>query len=186
LPTTSFGGLPMRDTEYRPVVGFPGYRVGNDGSVWSKRRRWRSGKWRRLRPSDNSKYDHKQVVLQRNGKSHTRPVHRLVLEAFIGPCPKGMEACHKDGVASNNYVCNLRWGTRQSNADDSKKHGTTPRGERNGMAKLTDRKVKAIKRRRRLGEPQIKLAADYKVDRKAIYDIEYGNTWTHVQEVSNS
>jgi hypothetical protein len=22
--------------EYRDVVGFPGYRVGNDGSVWSR------------------------------------------------------------------------------------------------------------------------------------------------------
>src|SRR5512139_282070 len=53
-----------------------------------------------------------------------RYVHRLVLEAFIGQCPSGMEACHNDGNRGNNALSNLRWDTRSSNGHDAVGHGT--------------------------------------------------------------
>ena len=51
-------------------------------------------------------------------------VHRLVLEAFTGPCPVGMEGCHGDGDRSNNHINNLRWDTPVSNMADRSNHGT--------------------------------------------------------------
>lgn len=48
----------------------------------------------------------------------------LVLAAFVGSRPEGMECCHGDGMAGNNQLENLRWDTRSSNAKDAVKHGT--------------------------------------------------------------
>jgi len=50
-------------------------------------------------------------------------VHRLVLLAFVGAPPKGMEACHYDGDPQNNNLSNLRWDTAKENWVDRKRHG---------------------------------------------------------------
>jgi len=47
----------------------------------------------------------------------------MVLEAFVGPCPEGMECCHRDGNPANNHVGNLYWGTRSENLYDAVRHG---------------------------------------------------------------
>lgn len=44
-----------------------------------------------------------------NGKPQNCRVHRLVLEAFKGPCPPGLCANHKDGDKTNNAPANLEW-----------------------------------------------------------------------------
>ena len=51
-------------------------------------------------------------------------VHILVLEAFVGPRPTGMFACHIDGDASNNRLPNLRWDTPRNNNLDAVQHRT--------------------------------------------------------------
>lgn len=51
-------------------------------------------------------------------------VHRLVLEAFVGPCPTEMEARHLNGDRMDNRLENLRWGTKSENAYDKIRHGT--------------------------------------------------------------
>ena len=45
------------------------------------------------------------------GKSRKIMVHRLVLEAFVGPCPDGMTCDHIDQNRANNRLSNLRWAT---------------------------------------------------------------------------
>lgn len=57
-------------------------------------------------------------------------VHRLVLAAFVGPCPSGMEGCHNDGNPLNNSVDNLRWDTHRNNEADKRRHGTNDRSNR--------------------------------------------------------
>lgn len=44
-----------------------------------------------------------------------RQVHRLVLEAFRGPCPPNMEALHLDDTPTNNAINNLQWNTKKAN-----------------------------------------------------------------------
>ena len=51
-------------------------------------------------------------------------LHRLVLEAFVGPCPAGMEVCHNDGDPTNNRLSNLRCDTHRNNMLDMHGHGT--------------------------------------------------------------
>jgi len=59
-----------------------------------------------------------QVRLKVGEIKKTFRVHRLVLEAFVGPCPHGCEACHRNNDPSDNRIENLRWDTKQSNLAD--------------------------------------------------------------------
>jgi hypothetical protein len=45
--------------------------------------------------------------------------HRLVAEAFLGPCPEGMQVCHINCIRHDNRIENLKYGTPSENALDS-------------------------------------------------------------------
>ena len=64
-----------------------------------------------------------QVSVLRDGRRCLQLVPRLVLEAFVGPCPPGMECCHRDDDPKNNRVDNLRWDTRSANRYDRVRNG---------------------------------------------------------------
>ena len=119
--------------EWRPIPRFQGrYEVSNQGRVrsvdWVVEGLARSTqlvKGRVLTPGTSDKgYLGVRLVDPDKGRARIFKVHRLVLEAFIGPCPEGMEACHGDGDRANNAVGNLRWDTRSSNFLDKRQHGT--------------------------------------------------------------
>lgn len=179
--------------DYRDVPGFPGYRVGSDGSVWSCWRQRGLGpgrgsaavmdqtRWHRLVAPVGKKTDRPFVTLCRDGVKHHRRVCRLVLEAFVGPCPDGMEACHDpDPNPANNTLSNLRWDTPAGNAADCTRHGRRPRGSSHGNAKLTEADVRVIKRRLAAGDRQQDIADDLGVSKSAIGWIARGQTWAHV------
>lgn len=187
-----------QSVQYRDVPGFPGYRVGDDGSVWSRWVKTRKpngcgfggvigDQWRPLKlcwvRGDT------KVSLCRDGKSYPSAVHRVVLLAFVGPCPPGMVCRHfPDPSHRNNRLDNLSWGTHKENADDRVAHGTDPRGERGPNAKLTEAQVveirgkyaaaKGAKDRAPRGTLN-KLAAEYQVSRANIILIVYRFNWTH-------
>lgn len=85
----------------------------------------------RLLTGQPGKFGHLHVQLWKDNRPRTVRIHRLVLEAFVGPCPAGLEGCHGDGDASNNRLENLRWDTPSENNYDSVRHGT------HGMASKT-------------------------------------------------
>lgn len=102
--------------EYRECPGFPGYAVGNDGSVAristvdTIGRRIKGG---RLTPALDS--DGYQKVHLRDGKRvKTFRVHTLILTAFLGPA-EGKEANHKNGSRADNRIENLEWLTHAEN-----------------------------------------------------------------------
>ncbi len=120
-------GIAALEVEYRPVPGYEGYRVGSDGSVWSRRRlRGKSIRdecgdmWHRMSPSFAHGYA--RLQFHRYGRGRAYFVHDLVLTAFIGPRPLGQQSRHLDGDRANNRIENLAWGTAKENAEDKKRH----------------------------------------------------------------
>jgi hypothetical protein len=59
--------------------------------------------------------------------------------------------------------------------------GNTARGGDNGRAKLTEGMVAEIKAALQRGAARADLARHYEVDRRAIWGIENGRTWKHVE-----
>jgi hypothetical protein len=84
-------------------------------------------------------------------------IHRLVIEAFVGPKPPGKGACHKDGNPLNNCVDNLYWGTQTENMMDCARHGkrrTRQRvtgGERRAIIELIGVGLSVAEQARRVG-----------------------------------
>jgi HNH endonuclease/NUMOD4 motif-containing protein len=125
--------------QWLPVPQFARYEVSDLGRVrtWFNSRNVKQSEplllapWRKTgrRGMDS---DYRLVVLRRDGKSFKRYVHRLVLEAFVGPAPKGKVARHfPDRTPSNCTLSNLRWGTMIENSADKLAQGSRigrPRG----------------------------------------------------------
>jgi hypothetical protein len=168
--------------EYRSIDGFPGYRVGDDGSVWScwayngHQPRRLGETWKRL-VARASHDGYLSVGLYRSGRAHRRKVHLLVLEAFIGPRPPGLEGCHNDGHPANCALGNLRWDTHRENQTDRVRHGTVPRGSRSGVAKLNEAAVADIRKRLAAGATRRELAMAFGVSPSTISAIRSGQNW---------
>lgn len=176
--------------EYRPILNFPAYRVGSDGSVWSRYGKMGHGNgggtttvilatWRQLKPA-HDKDGYFFFRLRRDGKYHNRRVPHLVLEAFVGPRPAGMESAHENGNPADNRPDNLRWATHVDNCADKKRHGTSQQGEKHPMHKLTDDDVREIKRLLSLGLTQKVIAAQFRRCPSTINHINTGRQWSHV------
>jgi len=170
--------------DYRPVQGYPGYRVSRrDGRVescWTRRGRYciPTETWRAWKPILRNGYP--TVNLARGGKKSACRIHRLVSAAFVGPCPEGHVACHGDGDRANNWVENLRWDTPQANADDTLRHGTRATGPRCGATKLCENDVIEIRRLTDEGEPIGDLASRFGVTKDNIKAIVYRRSWRHL------
>lgn len=109
----------------------------------------------------------------RNGQ-HTRKVAHLVLEAFVGECPAGLQGCHNDGIRVNNRLENLRWDTPLGNEADKLKHGTRVYGERQGRARLTRQQIQEIRSSRL---PGIEIDKAYEISPSHVSNIRNRKTW---------
>lgn len=106
-------------------------------------------------------------------------LHRLICEAFSGPCPPGMECRHLDGNRKNNAASNLKWGTRKENDEDRKKHGSIRFGEKNPMAKLDRQKVQEMKQYRETHkESYKKIGAIFGVSTMTAFRAITGQSWS--------
>jgi hypothetical protein len=110
-----------------PVVGYESaYQVSDQGNVRSVTRVTTNGRRRRgvdLKPIPLPPRGYLLVNLWWANRKRMLLIHRLVLTAFVGPQPIGMEALHGDGDTANNRLSNLRWGTHSENQHDQVAHG---------------------------------------------------------------
>lgn len=152
--------------EWRAVVGLEGrYEVSSFGRVRSLQFRGNCGPAYMRTTSNYAGY----YVVSLVDRVQYR-VHRLVLEAFVGACPEGMQGCHTDSDKSNNYLDNLRWDTPSGNARDRRSYV----GDRNPNARTTTRQRDQIKERRLAGEPLAVLADEYGVSLSRVSQIARG------------
>lgn len=117
----------MSDEIWRAVPGYEGaYEVSSEGRVRSLERLDSRGRRRHamLRSLHVMPSGHFTLGLCKDAHRRIAQVHHLVLEAFVGPRPEGMEACHRNDDPGDNRVENLRWDTRSANALDSVRNGT--------------------------------------------------------------
>jgi HNH endonuclease/NUMOD4 motif len=110
-----------------PVADFPNYAVSDKGSVVY------CGRDIFVILQPQSHHGYLRVSLRApDGRKHWRKIHRLVLEAFVGPrpSPRHHGAHFPDPDTRNNRLTNLRWALPTENEADKRAHGTAPRGGR--------------------------------------------------------
>lgn len=161
-----------------PVVGWEGlYEVSDLGRVRSLPRTepWRQGpKNGRILAGTVNSTGAPVVMLRDSPRKRYVLIYVLVAEAFIGPCPSGMEVRHRDDDRLNTRLTNLVYGTRGENLTDAARNGKHP------TAKLTVSKVRDIRRRFAAGESQTALAPEYGVRPATIQAVVSRRNWKHV------
>jgi hypothetical protein len=164
---------------WRPVPGFDRYEVSDQGRVRSLDHVTHDGQRRRgrvLRAGITAGYG--RVILTRTpARKKNALVHRLVLEAFVGPAPPGTQACHENGNPIDCRLENLRWGTPKSNHEDKAAHGTAPKGEKNPSAKLSRDDVERMREQRLFGATYADLGRQHGVTTSAARFAVLGRTW---------
>lgn len=120
------------DEEWRTIPGYEGYEVSDLGRVRSIDRLDARGRRRKgaMLSQALQKSGHLTVSISGGGSRRTVGTHVVVLEAFVGPRPEGMDACHWNDVPADNRLSNLRWDTRSANVRDSVRNGNHPMANR--------------------------------------------------------
>ena len=170
--------------EYRAIPNYPGYLVGDDGSIWSCRMNRRKGvdaPWRKLKlRADRDGY---LSVKIKNKDGYWGPrVHRLVLSVFIGPCPSGMICAHNNGIRDDNRLENLRWDTQKGNCADKKIHGTNQSGSKHPHAILNESDVWEIFEMRNQGLLIKDISLKKNISTATIHAIFQRRQWKHVSQ----
>lgn len=162
---------------WKLVVGFEGrYEVSDQGRVRNREGRVLKPRW--LVNTSGNRYA--RYSLCREGAIKDCYVHALILEAFVGPRPPGFEGAHLDGDSTHNALSNLKWKSPQGNADDRVRHGTTTKGERNPMARLSARDVLAIRAEADEGIPRREIAAKRGIGTYDVTRIVMRQRWAHI------
>lgn len=169
-------------TDWRDIPGFTGYQVSNDGRVRSCRNTHGqlTSDWHTLKPILQSQTKRLTVNLagQSGGKYRfaVKQVHQLVLLAFVGVQPPGMQVRHLDGNPLNNNLSNLRYGTPKENGEDTARHGSL-KGENNPHAKITWAIAAKIRLLRDMGFKLTEIAEFYPLKKAMISRIARRKAW---------
>lgn len=165
-------GTPLGVQRLRPPVGstpeqaFSWYRPGEpptDGSCWD---------WQGTVDSDG----YGQLGSRR------MKAHRVSYEIYVGTIPSGAGILHRCDrpICVNPY--HLRPGTQRENVDDAVSRDRVRKGERHGMAKLTEAQVIEIRRLRRAGQSSDELSRMFGIGSRTVRSIVNRETWRHVPE----
>jgi hypothetical protein len=151
----------------KPIAAHPGYSISDTGVLKNPR-----GK-----PIKGSKHEgYLRAEFRINGKRERVFIHRLVLEAFVGPCPEGMECRHLDGDPTNNRLENLIWGTPRQNGFDRVRHRFAG-CRKSKKSSLTGELVRSILVDAR---PYKAIAKSYGVSQGTISELKNGKSWALV------
>lgn len=103
-------GIEIAKEIWKNIEGYD-YQVSNYGRIQNKHLE--------IKAQFKDKRGYCKVTLYKDGKGKCYLVHRLMMAAFVGKCPEGMECCHNDSNTSNNNLSNVRYDTHPGNSLDA-------------------------------------------------------------------
>lgn len=130
-----------------------------------------------IRKPQLNRYGYPVVCLNGKPKAVLKSIHRMVVEAFIGPIPDGMQVNHKDGNKENNHLDNLEICTGSQNQLHRHRVLGQHRGEKHPRAVLTNKSVRQIIKMFDDGFSNREIGERFGVDRTTIGHIKKGKTW---------
>lgn len=183
-----------QDEIFKPISTFENYLISNYGRVKSVSIQWVAGKGAIRKNKSIIRRPYKWggeywgIVLYNRGNHLHRLIHQFVAYEFVEENrienPSfDYTVNHKDGNKSNNHFSNLEWMTRGENTSHAHRTGLMDMiyGENHSQAKLTDDKVRHIRRMRKHGTSYNKIARFFGVSKKTIININHNRIWKHVK-----
>lgn len=137
----------MKKIITKEIPRFNGYYIASsDGKIIRNKPGYGTYVGKVLSPKTINGYE--AIVICINRVTYDCLVHVLVVEAFLGPKPKGYEVNHKDLDKTNNHYKNLEYLTGKDNTRHAIRNGHKGgvKGEKHYNSKLTWKKVRKIKR----------------------------------------
>lgn len=129
-----------------------------------------------------NRYGYPVACLNGKAKPVLKSVHRMVVEAFIGPIPDGMQVNHKDGNKQNNHLDNLEVCTGSENQIHRHRVLGQHIGERHPLSRLKESDVHRIRLMIRNGIDDQKIANAHCVNRSTVRNIRIGKIWSWLTE----
>lgn len=179
----------MNNEEWRPIVlvCFPSaeknYSVSSIGRIRREKDGSGPAKSGRILKPRYSSDGYARIKLAESGKEKRFQISRLVASAFI-PNPENKATVnHKNGVRDDNRVENLEWATQSENNYHSFQSlgRKSPRGEEQGLSKLTEQDVREIRAWWKTGDvTQTALGARWGIDPSQVANIVKRRHWRHV------
>ena len=161
----------MQKESWKDVPNFEDfYKVSSIGRVYSK-----------ISKKILSQHKDKKGYYQLKIKGKRKTVHRLVALAFIPNLDNKPQVNHKNGIKSDNRVCNLEWVTNSENKKHAYKLGLiSAKGSKNCKSKLSEKDIPVIRAMIFNGFPTKQISDKFKVSYTSIYNIRDKKTWSHV------
>lgn len=164
-----------------PIPSAPGYLASRCGQIISKR----GYEEKTLKPCKHSAgYQHVNIKRE-DGRFRTSLIHRLVLEAWVGPCPVGAVTNHKNGDKTDNRLENLEYCSQSENMAHACRMGLSPkpptrRGTNAPKAKLCEQEVLALRELAAKGATIKDLASAFGITPSTASKIVLRQTWKHL------
>lgn len=157
---------------WKDIQGFEGlYQVSDHGRIKSVKRFGTPGGMIKI---NKDKCGYGIITLSKNGKLHTKKVHRLVAIHFIDNKNNLPEVNHLDAVKMNNNCKNLEWVDRAGNISHSVKNNLRVSGTKAWKSKFTVFDVESIRK----SKEKIKVLSDiYSVSQSVISNVRNYKTY---------
>lgn len=150
--------MKLYDRELRIAPNYPRYLISDKGEVFSKHG---------VQRSSHVASGYKRVKLMHvSGKRRAESIHRLVVEAFLGPIPAKMWVNHKNGDKLDNRIENLEIVTPSRNLQ----HAVEVLGRQLGKAPNLDR-VDAMRLLITRGWSQHRISRAFGISQPAVSEL---------------